>query len=355
MSPTDRNAGPEGAAGSGPARANRAPAQIAEPTVSVARSIAWSVLGTALGLALLYAATRQVDPQALNVTLRTLSWTWAILVLGATLVFCALKAWRWHLLLGGFAGVRFRELHAAVYVGLAVNFLVSHVGEVFRATTVARRNRLPFSAVFASIVIERVLDFVAILGLLAGVVTAVGSAPRVVTTAAAVSAAVVVTAVAFLILSLHPPAWTTGAAARLGRHVRPDVRDRLGFHLARFRAGLAPLTNPRLMALALLASAAQWGLVVASIWACGLAVTGSVSPMAAIVTFVLIVIGLTLPNSPLQIGTTQLAFVVGLGIDGTTVNEAIAASLVYSSCLILPIMLAGGLLMLRGRLGAGGR
>jgi hypothetical protein len=108
------------------------------------------------------------------------------------------------------------------------------------------------------------------------------------------------------------------------------------------------------MAVAVLVSALQWGLVWVAIWAGGRAVTGFVSPMAATVTFVLIIVGLTLPNSPLQIGTTQLAFVVGMGTDGTIVSEAVAASLVYTAFLILPIMLAGSSLVLRGYLGAGG-
>ncbi len=106
--------------------------------------------------------------------------------------------------------------------------------------------------------------------------------------------------------------------------------------------------QPELMLSAVLVSVLQWSLVIAAIWCSGKAVGLSATLIAATVTFVLIIVGLTLPNSPLQIGTTQLAFVVGLGTDGTGVTAAIAASLVYTAFLILPIMLAGAALALRG-------
>ena len=315
------------------------------------RSILWSLVGTALGLVLLYAATRQVDSHDLLIALDTMSWPWAGAVLGATLAFCAVKTWRWRLLLGMHSRIAFRELHAAVYLGLAVNFLISHVGEVLRAAAVAKRHGLSLATVFASVVIERALDFTAILALLAIVAVAGAGLPGAVSAAAAASAGLAAISVAVLVLLLHPPAWSTQIAARLGGRLRPETRERLRRRAARFRAGLAPLTKPRLMTGALLASAMQWALVVAAIWASGLAVTGTVSPMAAIVTFVLIILGLTLPNSPLQIGTTQLAFVVGLGIDGIAESDAIVASLVYTSFLILPVLLAGAVVMLRMQFG----
>jgi uncharacterized membrane protein YbhN (UPF0104 family) len=76
-------------------------------------------------------------------------------------------------------------------------------------------------------------------------------------------------------------------------------------------------------------------------------VTVTIVPVAA--TFVLLIVGLMLPNSPMQIGTTQLAFAIGLGTGGVTATAAVAASLVYTLFLILPIMVVGGFFLLRSR------
>ena len=245
-------------------------------------------------------------------------------------------------------GLTFRELHSAVYAGLAINFLVAHVGEFLRAATIARNRSVSTSAVLASVVVERVLDFGALLVLLSLIAAAVPNRPAAVTTAAAISAVFLVVMLGGLILIMHPPAWSVRLVSRLGRLLTVRLSQRIGEQLDRFRAGLSTMRDPNLLVQAVILSVLQWILVIAAIWASARAVGPSATPIAATVTLVLIVVGLALPNSPLQIGATQLAFVVGLGTDGTGVTQAIAASLVYTSFLILPIMLAGGIAMLHG-------
>lgn len=317
------------------------------------RPLLWTLIGTALGLGLLYASTRRIEPAALAAALKSVEWPWIFGILGATFAFIAIKAWRWTILLRFIPGLRFRDLHSAVYIGLAVNFLIAHVGEFLRAAIVARNRRVAVSTVFASVVIERVLDFIALLVLLALTVGLMPDPPELVAVAAAASGGFVLLAVAGLYLLLQPPAWAIRHATALSRPLPARWRERMRHELQRFTPGLASLGNPRLLLSALLISVLQWSLVIFAIWCSGVAVGPSVSLVAATVTFVVIVIGLTLPNSPLQIGTTQLAFVLGLGTDGTEAAAAIAASLLYTSFLIIPIMLAGGALMLWGQAGIG--
>lgn len=307
------------------------------------------MVGTALGLVLLYASTRKIDPATLVATLRSADWHWVFGILGATCTFIAIKAWRWGVLLRFVPGLRFRELHAAVYVGLAVNFLVAHLGELLRAAVIARRRGVAISAVFVSVLVERTLDFIALLVLLALVFVISPGLPDMVAAATAFVVGLVLAALAGLYLLVYRFDWLQRLAAALTRPLPRRLRDWSLERLEGSRQGLAAITNLRLMTLAVSVSVIQWALVVVAIWCSGLAVGAHVSLVAATVTFVLIVIGLTLPNSPLQIGTTQLAFAVGLGTDGTQATAAIAASLMYTSFLIIPIMIAGGTLMLRLR------
>ena len=81
----------------------------------------------------------------------------------------------------------------------------------------------------------------------------------------------------------------------------------LSRQVEQFRHGLTSIGDSYLMLLAILASVLQWSLVIAAIWFCGNAVGATASLVAVTATFVLIVIGLALPNAPMQVGTTQLA------------------------------------------------
>jgi uncharacterized protein (TIRG00374 family) len=309
----------------------------------------WTALGTALGLSLLYASTRKVDRETLYVALQSTDPVWIVWVLTATFGFVAIKAWRWRLLLGFVPDLKFGKLHSAVYIGLAVNFLIAHVGEVLRAVIIARGSRVAVSAVFASVVIERALDFIAFLALSSLLLLLAVDAPAFVEAAAAITGGVVVLAMAGLYSLVRPPAWLRRLVAFGSRPIPATIRDWCLRQVEQSRRGLEAISNWRLMSAAVLLSITQWALIVLAVWASGSAVGVSVTLAATITTFVLLVIGLMLPNSPMQVGTTQLAFTMGLGTAGVSASAAIAASLIYTVFLIIPVMLVGGACSIRSR------
>ena len=314
------------------------------------KPLMWSVFGALFGLGLLYAATRKVQLSALRETLDSVDEVWLLGILALTFAFVALKAWRWGMLLRFLPGTKFSELHSAVYVGLAANFLVSHMGEFVRTMIIARRRDASASAVFASVLVERALDFIALLVLLALAGLLTPDLPDITKVAAVLTGALVMAAIAGLHLLLRPPTWLARVAAKAARPLPVAAQTWLRTQLSRSRQGLASIRDPRRMMIAISVSVLQWSLIVLAIWSSGLAVGQAVSLTAAIVTFVLIVFGLTLPNAPMQIGTTQLAFAIGFGIDRTGATSAVAASIIYTAFLIIPVMVLGAACLVRGRM-----
>jgi uncharacterized protein (TIRG00374 family) len=245
--------------------------------------------------------------------------------------------------------VRFRILHRAVYSGLAVNYLLSHAGEFLRAALVAREYRVPFSAVLASVIVERVLDFMALLLLIAILVILVPDLPDMVQVAAAIVAATVLIASVGLYLVVDAPDWLIRLGTLISRPLPEKVTQWGKYQIQKSRLGLAAIKEWRVMVRALSLSVLQWSFIVAAIWCSAVSVQAEVSVLTASVTFLLIVVGLMLPNSPMQLGTTQIAFVIGFGIDGNLATNALAASVIYTVFLILPVMLIGGVCLMRGR------
>jgi uncharacterized protein (TIRG00374 family) len=241
-------------------------------------------------------------------------------------------------------------LHVAVYAGLAINYVIAHLGEFLRSAIIARERKIGLSTVLASVFVERTLDFIALLILLAGAVATSRNIPEYAATAGVISAAVVGIAVGGLFLLLHPFDWMRRFAAVLCRVLPDRIEHWLAEQLHRFREGLVSIKDSRLMVKAILLSVLQWSFVVFLMWGSALAIGQSITLSAATATFVFIVVGLTLPNAPLQIGTNQLAFIIGYGIDGVDATSAVAASFVFTMFALVPTMLIGGVCFARGRL-----
>ena len=84
-----------------------------------------------------------------------------------TVVIYAARAWRWGGLLAPLGRVRFPDLFSATMVGFASGLLVPRAGEILRPWLVSRRYPIPTSAGFATIILERLIDLVTVLVLLA--------------------------------------------------------------------------------------------------------------------------------------------------------------------------------------------
>ena len=83
----------------------------------------------------------------------------------------------------------------------------------------------------------------------------------------------------------------------------------------------------------------QWGCIVAAI-TCSVAALGfNTSLTQAVQVQVLMVAGLTLPSSPAQLGTTQLAETLSLSLSDAEAAVAFSASLIYTPYVKAPCMI----------------
>jgi uncharacterized membrane protein YbhN (UPF0104 family) len=299
--------------------------------------------GLALGALWLWLALRGAEPGPILAAARRAEPLWVAATAAAGVAYMGLKAWRWALLLRPVAPVPLRLVHRAVWAGGAANLVVAHSGELLRAGLVGRGSPASTGAALASIAVERVFDFAALAVLSA---LAIGLDPRV--SSRLVGIGGVGLAVVLIGLAL---VWRL-ARDRTGPEGSGPPRRRLPAWLAAqtrgWRDGLLGLISPRTAAASLALSLLQWLAIAAAVATSAAAVGLPVSAGAALAVFALMVLGLTLPSAPAQLGTTQLAFQIGLGLVGTPPEPALAASLIYTGWVVLPQLLMGGALALLG-------
>lgn len=318
--------------------------------------------GLALGAIFLWLALRDDRAGEALAALREARPGWLLTTFVCGVGFTMTKALRWAPLVNQVASVPPGLVLRAIWAGTAVNLVIAHTGELLRATLIARRTGAATAAVLATIAVERVFDFAALAALCAAGVLLDGRLAASLGIAGAIAAAVV--AIGLLAARLlgsrvpdhHPPPdGTPGATAQdpapagwratLERFAA-RARAWLANQRRRARAGLTGLSDPALARRVALLSLVQWAWVVAAIWASAAAVGAAPSLAGSLAVFALMLLGLTLPAAPAHLGTTQLAYVAGFAMVGQAGAPALAASLVYTSCVILPQLIAGGVLAL---------
>ena len=125
------------------------------------------LLGLILAAFLLWLAARGVDSSALLDAMAHAKPLPLVLVVLLTVAMYAVRAMRWRLLLPPLQKARVLDLFGITNIGFMAGLFIPRAGEVLRPYLASRRYGVPVSAGLASIVLERLIDLITVLSLLA--------------------------------------------------------------------------------------------------------------------------------------------------------------------------------------------
>ncbi len=299
---------------------------------------AWSLpaAGYLFSLSCLVWVLQGVDYHEMASDIRSLHWGWLAFGVVADLGVYLYQAWRWNLLLGPVCRPSLWRSVQAIYVGLFSNeVLPLRPGELIRSYLQAYWCKVPFSVAFASAIIERLLDGVWLVAVFLLVVSRPSRAgvalPRDVTDLARALGIVVAVCGAALALAMF---WKHRAYAaipktRWGLKLRVLVEDLhiMGRSPSFYAAALASLPYLLLQVVPVYALIRSYDLDL------GLA--------PAVVVLVIWRLATVLPQAPGNIGASQAALVVALGLFGVDKTTASGLSLVMWAAITLPLLFGG--------------
>lgn len=307
-------------------------------------------LGIVLGAFLLFLTLRHVQIGEVWAILRTSNPLLFLLatVLG-TCIF-PLRARRWQTILDPVApSVPLGPLWRSVAIGMFVsNVVPGRPGELARAYALAREEpRVPFTAGFASVAVDRVFDAIVILGMLFVALLdpnlgfssrIVGRSVAEVATFGAIGAA---TGLALLYAVVVTPARWEQFVRRVARRTFPRLEDRGARALRSFADGLAVLRHPGRFAEVLAWTVAHWLVHSVSYWIAFRAVGIDVPLTAAFVVQGIITISVALPAAPGFFGLFEIAGVGALALYGVDATLAVSWALGYHLLTFVPITIIG--------------
>lgn len=285
-----------------------------------------------------WTATRQADPRLLAL---------AVLV---TMTTYALRAFRWQYLLAPIGPTRFRTAFETTVIGFAASFLLpARPGEVLRPFLLAKRDGLPATPAFATIILERLLDLVTVVLLFGAFVLLVDPAslsadPAVyarVKTGGMVAAAASIAGMAIFFFLAGRPERLGAWALRIER-VLPARPARMVAHFVEgFAQGLAVMRRPAHLLGSLALSFPLWLSIALGIWVTSHAFHMTFSYLGSFLVMTLLVVGVAMPTPGQVGGFHEMYKLAVMTFFGVSKDAAVAGAIVLHAVSFVPVTLLG--------------
>ena len=127
------------------------------------------IIGLVITAGALYYTLHNVSMKDLAASFKTVDYLYTVPAVVAILLSFFFRAFRWRILISPMKQVKVADLFSPLMVGFMANILPARAGEFIRAYLLGKKHGIPFSGAFASIIVERLFDIVAILLLFAWV------------------------------------------------------------------------------------------------------------------------------------------------------------------------------------------
>lgn len=273
------------------------------------------------------------------------------------------RAIRWQYLLAPIGHARFRPAFRTTTIGFAASgVLPARAGEVIRPYLLARQERLSATATFATIVVERMVDSVTVVMMLAsfvlffdtGVAAADSATYRLVQIGGlGVGAATLLLLVVMFFAARDPKA--LGRWAYKLEHLLPGrVTHKLAEGLLKFAEGLAVVKSPARLFVALLLSLPLWFVISLGIWLVIRAFGIDIPFTASFLLVALLVVGVAVPT-PGGVGGFEAAVQIGLTSFYHVPNDrVVGTAIVLHAVSLAPTVVLGFLFVVQDGLGFGG-
>lgn len=314
--------------------------------MSRSRLMVWA--GCGVSLLFLALMLRKVDGRQLLDALGRLHPGYLAAALLSTFASFGLRAVRWRYLLIHERPIPFGSLYPAVIIGyMANNLFPARLGEFIRAWVLAERERLQPAAVFASLVIDRLLDGLSVMIMLALVLLLLELPPGMEQTGALLKGGgvsmllVYALAVSFLVALKWRPVKSLALLARLLKPFPAALSEKAISLCGSFLRGLKVSGHPGHLLMLALSSLGIWFSATLPIHLVLLGFGIHLPVIASFFIMVLLVFAVMVPAAPGYIGTYHLACYTGLATFGVRSTEAAAISLVIHGIGFFPVILAG--------------
>lgn len=263
-------------------------------------------------------------------------------IFGLIFIFYWLKAIRWRLILQPLGKFSLSQVTPPMMIGFAgSNILPGHLGEFIRTGVFSRRYSCPVSGVFITIVVERIFDIIAILGLYEIGILMIDKPPESLQIGAWFIAPVLVGILSVIMLLLWKPTRILSLWELVGKCFASNFQKSVHGLIENVITAFSSLKSPLRVLALLFLSFMKWLLVGGIVW---FSLDTFGHPITLQLTFVvlgILTLAATAPSAPGCIGAIQAAFVFALKPFGISEEIAFASSVLFLMSQWIPVTAVG--------------
>ena len=306
------------------------------------------IAGFALSIFLLGWVLRGVGWAQLRLAFTHIRLEWLAPMAALSVGVIAIRGWRWTYLLRPVHPLGLGLCIRATGIGFLANMLLpARAGEWVRAVVAGEGGGVPTSSVFATVVLDRLVDafsFLPLMVLALGWVDPplMGSAVKFsMRVGAGIFGAVAIIGGLVLLGMARSPERTSSVLRRALRFLPAQWVEKVVGWGDEFVGGLRGVPAARDMLPFLFLTALIWGMLLGINLCLFRAFDVALPLSAAIILQFLQILGVSLPSAPSSVGTLHAATMGGLLLYGLPRAQALSAALVYHAVVSVAIVLAG--------------
>jgi uncharacterized protein (TIRG00374 family) len=309
-----------------------------------------TVLVTALAVGLLAVFFRNADLARVWTEMKSARADLLTVAVVLTVAMYVVRAERWQYLLAPLGPTRFGVAFRTTIIGFAASFVLpARAGEVLRPYLLARREDLSVTAAFATIIVERMLDLVAVLILLGAFLLALESgeaqaAPRLYQTVwygGAIAAPVGIGILAGMFVMAGHPERLHALVLRAERVLPARLARATAAFAKTFAEGLAVVRHPSRLVWAMAWSMVLWLAIAAQVWVVVRAFDIGVPFVGTFLITAMLVVGVSVPTPGGVGGTHEVLRLALTSFYGAENNAAVGAAILQHAVNFVPILVLG--------------
>lgn len=316
------------------------------------------VIGLLLSILFLYLAFRKVDFKQMASSFASADY-WYIL---PTIIIIFLSHWlralRWRYLLMPIRQIKTLPLFNSLIIGYLFNtFLPAHLGEIVRAYVLARKEPVSASAAFGTIVIERIIDVLTMLLLLA-VAMIVYPFPQWVKNGGYLTCGFVIGLFILLLIMKKYSEPSLRLLQRATGFLSVTLADKINNMARSFLQGIVPLAKSSHYIIVMVLSILVWVCYGCTfqlvLHAFDFIATYGLPWSTALVLLVITTFSILVPSSPGYVGAYHYLCQISLGLFSVPASPALTFAFVMHGISFLPVLVLGLVLLWREGLSISG-